>query len=175
MNRRRLTWLRAVGALLAVLALVAALPSAAVGEGKRELTFEFFGWEVIDRRQVTERGENVAAVSWHYEVLVVGSSDFSICCDAALDPLEWVWNKKTHSGTVSGTWRSHHYFEPSSWEGHFSGRMSDVGGEGIIHLTELHSGAKFHGRWTSPPVDPLGGGFDGVINPWTVTGSGTVG
>jgi hypothetical protein len=174
MGRRRLVCLRAVGALLAALALVAALPSAAVGERKQEVTFEFFGWEIVDDRHVTDRGQNVTAVSWHFQVLVAGSSDFSICCDAALDPLEWVWNTKTTSGTVSGTWQSHHFFLPVSWDGRLSGRMSEAGGEGIIHLTELNSGAKFHGTWTSPPVDPLGEGFAG-LNPWTVTGSGTVG
>jgi hypothetical protein len=172
---RRLMSLRAVGSLLAAVALVAALPSVAVGERKHEITFDVFGWEVVDRRQVTERGENVAAVRWHFEVLVIGSSDFSICCDGALDPLEWIWNKKTASGTVSATWESHHYFDPIAWEGRLSGRMSAAGGEGILQLTELHSGAKLHGKWTSPPVDPLAPGSDSVINPWHLTGTGTVG
>lgn len=165
--------LRAVGALLAALALVAVLPSFAAGERKQEVTFEFFGWELVADRQVTDRGQNVVAVDWHFLVEVAGSSDCSLCGDATLDP-EWIWNTKTDSGTVSGTWRSHHFFEPISWEGRLSGRMTEAGGAGIIHLKELASGATFHGKWSSPPVDPLGEGLAG-LNAWHVTGSGTVG
>ena len=165
--------LRVMCAFLAALTLVAVLPSAAAGERKQEVTFEFFGWELVADRQVADRGQNVAVVDWRFLVEVAGSSDCSLCGDATLDP-QWVWNTKTNSGTVSGTWRSHHFFLPISWEGRLSGRMTDAGGSGIIQLTELNSGAKFHGKWTSPPVDPLGEGIAG-LNAWHVTGTATVG
>ena len=174
MGRRGITLARAMVGLFAAIALLAALPSAAAGGSTQEVTFEFFGWEVISERQVTERGPHTAAVSWHFEVLNVSSDELTICCDAGLSPLEWHWNTKTDSGTVSGTWQSHHFFEPIAWEGRLSGRMTAAGGEGVMHMTEVFSGAKFHGKWTSPPVDPLGEGTVGLLA-WTVTVTGTMG
>ncbi len=165
---------RAAAILVAAIALLGALPSAAAGEPKQDVTFGFFGWEVVSERLVTERGANTAAVNWLFQVLSVDSIELSICCDAGLHPLEWVWNTKTDSGTVSGTWTSHHYFEPIAWEGRLSGRMTSAGGEGVMHMTEVFSGAKFHGKWTSPPVDPLGEGIVG-LQVWTVTVTGTMG
>ena len=165
---------RAVVGLVAAIALLGALPSGAAGGTKQDVTFEFFGWEIVSERQVTERGANTAAVDWQFWVLNVSSTELSICCDAGLSPLEWVWNTKTDSGTVSGTWSSHHFFEPIAWEGSLSGRMTSAGGEGVMHMTELFSGAKFHGKWTSAAVDPLGEGVVG-LQVWTVTVTGTMG
>lgn len=160
--------------LFAAIALLAALPSAAAGGSKHEVSFEFFGWELIDGRQVSERGMHTAVVSWHFEVLSLSSSEASICCDAGLSPLEWRWNMTTDSGTVSAKWQSHHFFDPIAWEGRLSGRMSAAGGEGTMHMSEVFSGAKFHGKWTSGPIEPLGEGVAG-LQTWTVAVTGTMG
>ena len=175
MGRRRVWLAPAVAALLAATALLATLPSAAASGSKQDVTFEFFGWEVVSERQVTERGANTAAVDWFFMVLHVSSNEPepSICCDAGFRQLEWLWNTKTESGTVSGTWVSHHYFLPISWEGRLSGRMSADGGEGVMHMTEVFSGAKFHGKWTSAPVDPVAEGTIG-LQEWTVEVTGTL-
>jgi hypothetical protein len=173
-SARRIRLARTMAGLFAAIAVLAALPSAAAGGSRQEVTVEIFGWELTDRRQVTERGAHTAAVSWHFEVLNLSSNEPSICCDAGLHPLEWAWNTKTGSGTVSATWGSHHYFEPIAWEGRLSGRMSAAGGEGVMQMTEVFSGAKFHGKWTSPPVDPLGEGVAG-LQFWTVDVTGTMG
>lgn len=174
MGKRRFRLARATAGLFAAIALLAALPSAAAGASKQEVTFEIFGWELIEGRQVTERGTHTATVSWQFEVLNLSSNEPSICCDAGLRPLEWRWNTKTDSGTVSATWQSHHFFEPIAWEGRLSGRMSEAGGEGVMHMTEVFSGARFHGKWTSEPVDPLAEGVAG-LQFWTVNVTGTMG
>ena len=174
MGKRRIRLARALAGFLAAIALLAALPSAAAGGSKQEVSFEFFGWELTDRRQVTERGPHAAAVSWHFEVQNVSSNEPSICCDAGLSSLEWVWNTKTDSGTVSGNWTSHDFFGTIFWEGRLSGRMSATGGEGVMHMTESFSGIKFNGKWTSAPVDPLGESVVG-LQAWTVVVTGTLG
>src|SRR5262245_29905434 len=133
MGKRRVWLARAAIGSLAAAALLATLPSAAAGGSKQDVTFEFFGWEVVSERQITERGANTAAVDWFFMVMNVSSNEAepSICCDAGFRRLEWLWNTKTDSGSVSGAWVSHHYFLPSSWEGRLSGRMSADGGEGL--------------------------------------------
>jgi hypothetical protein len=174
MGRRRIRLARAAAGLIAAIAFVAALPSAAVGSSKQEVTVSVVGLEVISQRTVTERGANTAVVNWHFEVLNLSSSEPSICCDMGLDPLTWVWNTKTGAGNISATWNSHHFFLPIRWEGRLSGRVSASGGAGILHMSEVNSGVTFHGKWTSLPVDPLGEGFAGTQG-WSIDVIGTVG
>jgi hypothetical protein len=154
MFARRIDLVRSATAVVgAVLALILLSPSA-VAADREEVSFSVIAFGI--ESQVTERGPNHSVIDWTFVTAEFG--DFSGPDLRFGHPgfrLTWDWNEKTGSGRVSGTLSTTHFFDPVHWEGEFWGRMTETGGEGTLHMTEVNTGQKLRATWTLPPINPL--------------------
>jgi hypothetical protein len=165
---RRTTLLLAASALFAGAVSTIAPTASAVDrhEVSFSVTFFFPGPSTVEPT-ITQLGDSVVRVE-DVAYFGVGSPELG---DEAGATLTWLVNLEEMRGTVSGIVTMHHPVLDLLWEGDLRGHVTPAGVEGVLHLTEVSSGQRFSGRWTSLSfVDPTANPHTLVI---VVTGTVT--
>ena len=155
--RHRTTLIRCATAIAGA-ALVLGLSSTAAGAADRQdASFEIVAFGI--QAEIAEQGPNHAVIDWTFGTAEFGSSSPDLGFGHPGFRMTWNWNKEAARGTIRGTLTTSHFFLPIRWEGEFWGRMTEAGGEGTLHMTEVNTGRKLRATWTLPPLDPLGDVF----------------
>jgi hypothetical protein len=152
-STRRLCRLTLLLGVIVVAAGVAV--SAATAADRREVTFSvsfFFPGPSATEPTVTELNDKVVRV---VDVDYFGVGSPESLGDEAGAHLSWIVNREEMRGTVSGSVTMHHPVLELQWEGALRGRVTPEGAEGVLHLTEVSTGQRFSGSWSSEGfVDP---------------------
>jgi hypothetical protein len=152
--RRRTALTRAAVAFSAVLMLAVASQSA-VAADREPVSFSLnaLGTESV----IEARGPNHAVIEFRFgtlEFLDYSGPDGRFAANPHL-AMTVQWNADLARGHVSGTLSTMHFFDPVRWDGRLVGSLTESGGEGTLHMTEVNTGMKLRATWTIPALDPL--------------------
>jgi hypothetical protein len=141
-------------AVVSAIALLAVLPYASAAD-HQDVTFSvsfFFPGPSVIEPTITELNDQVVRVQ---DVHYFGVASPESLGDEAGANLSWIVNREQMRGNVLGSVTMHDPVLELQWEGALRGHLTPGGAEGVLHLTEVSTGQRFSGSWTSQGlVDP---------------------